>query len=266
MISERNLEDPSALLNRIKRAWRRVKGEDSTYVIPDSEEKIIRDRLIKSLKNSDLRTRLRQWNTPLKSMIEVIRDYNNAIKIENEAQTGPSGLRNSVLFTHDTCSKCGLGHDSLACRSNKSLQTRFNKKQRSNKPVTRGQVRIIPEKIGSNNQYQPVQRFRPRSKSPYGRSLDYGRPKRVSYNLPDQRSDGRPPWKRSSGNFKPRWQSGNNVSQKRYSKPYGNSKSYSRSKPFSKYTDQKSTMAECEEAFDHPFQSAVEGSSCTQYN
>ena len=155
LIQERHMEDPSTLIGRIKRAWNRVKNQDVDTPIPNSELNIIRDRFIKSIRNDELRKKLRMWSTPYDKLLTVTRDFKNAEKLEeNNAQSTPG----TAMMAYESCKHCGLAHASHTCRSNPKQKANYNKKLRNNKPVSRSQVRIIPDRYGNDNKYQPVQR------------------------------------------------------------------------------------------------------------
>ena len=166
LIQERHMEDPSTLIGRIKRAWNRVKNLDVDTEIPNSEVNIIRDRFIKALKNDELRKKLRMWSTPYQKLLQVTRDFKNAEKLEENNTQSTSG---AAMIAYESCKHCGLAHASHTCRSNPKQKANYNKKLRNNKPVSRSQVRIIPDRYGSDNQYQPVQR-RPLVNTSYGNS------------------------------------------------------------------------------------------------
>ena len=260
VIQQRNLEDPSSLLHRIKRAWRRVKAMGPNETIPESELGIIRDRFIKSLKNRGLQTKLRIWDTPYNDMIRVSRDYLTAMKIEGE----PSTLTD-VMIAFDGCRHCGLAHDSDTCRSNAKQKTSWNKKVKNNRPVSRSPARIIPDDIGNDNRYQPVQRSikgRDRSRS-HDRRKDYKRQNGYNGYQFYQYSRSRSPQRnekhvRFSTQKSRKFQNKRSPNQPKYRKPW------------SKFYNQKSTQAylamdEYGEEMEYPFGNVEVSQNCHQY-
>lgn len=273
-IIQRNLEDPATLLHRIQRAWRRVKAMKDDDKIPESELRIIRDRYIKSLKSKGLRTKLRIWDTPYEDLVRVSRDYINAIKIEDFE---PSTSANAMV-AFDSCRYCGLAHSSDVCRSNPKQKTSWNKKQKNNRPASRSPARIIPDNIGNDNRYQPVERSRkklpdqPRSHNHQNtrrsrersRSRDYPR----SYGRPlspireRQRERSRSPYRsQKQVRFSDQQdRRGNYRYGGKGKRGWNNAK---QDKPWAKFYNNQSTQAylamnDFDDEFEHPFQSGVE--------
>ena len=269
MIKELHLEDPSVLLNRIQRAWRRVKKMGIDDPIPEDEKSIIRDRYIKSLKNPDLRKDLRKWSTPYDKLVQVTRDSKNAIKNAIEETQSPSGATMMVI---QGCQKCGLAHDTATCRSNPKQKTMFNKRKINNKPVSRRQPRIIPDYLGNDNKFQPTQKSTPLIKTGYrGRQPDKYQ-KRVRFDTGYRSNDrSRSNW-RTDNRGRSRSRSPNfarNRSGPSTTRSNWRNQRYRSNKPWTKFSSQKSTnaylaMADYDEEavqFQYPFNSqAVESS------
>ena len=260
MIKERHLEDPSVLLNRIERAWRRVKKMDAEDPIPEGEKSIIRDRYIKSLKNPDLRKDLRKWSTPYDQLIIVTRDHKSAGKLDDEETPSPSG---ATMLAFGGCQKCGLAHDTATCRSNPKQKTMFNKRKISNKPVSRRQPRIIPDNLGNDNRYQPTQKSTPLIKNGYRGRQPERQPKRVRFSTnyrPNDRTQSN--WRTNTQN-RSRSRSPNFARSRSRSNTNSNwrTKRYQTSKPWTKFSNRKTTaaylaMADYDEndiPFEYPF-------------
>ena len=271
LIQERHMEDPSTLIGRIKRAWNRVKNLDVDTEIPSSETSIIRDRFIKALRNDDLRKKLRMWSTPYNNLLQVTRDFKNAEKLEENNTPSTSG---AAMIAYESCKHCGLAHASHTCRSNPKQKANYNKKLRNNKPVSRSQVRIIPDRYGNDNQYQPVQR-RPVVNTSYGNSNQRKSNKNVTFqkylksnsniNRPKTNQFGQRPkyygqkqnyYGQKSNNYVPRPNGGKRPWKSNLKKNFGKS-------PFRR--DSYLAVDDDSDYFEYPF-NAVEGMSYEEYH
>ena len=244
LITQKNLEDPSALLNRIERAWRRVKSIDVDAPIPVDEIPIIRNRYIKSIRDKELRTKLRIWDTPYKDLVRVTRDFNNAMKIENNS----GGANNESMMAFDGCKHCGLAHASDTCRSNAKQKTQWNKRQKSNRPISRSPARIIPDNLGHDNHFQPTQR---NMKISYSNRRPLREMKQVRFQGVKQRP-GRNNWISNNSKRSDDWSNGR--------------KQRTRAKYFNRRSTQAYlAMDEYEDDFEYPF-SGVETESNSKFD
>ena len=250
MIQEKHMEDASLLLRRIKKAWNRVKKVKDNTEISLGEQDIIKDRFIKSIKDPSLRMKLRIWNTPYQDLVKVVRDYKTAEKIENTANEQSSAI---AAVAYESCRHCGLAHASETCRSNAKQKTMYNKRLKNNKPVSRAAVKIIPDRYGNDNRYQPVQRERPVMNASYRYSNKKGPGKKVSFQKSPLQT-----YRNNRGQSKsyPRNPRSHSPKRQFVNKPSMKPKYYN--KNFGKVKNSYLTLDEDMGYFEYPFE-AVEG-------
>lgn len=245
-IKQRAMEDPSSLLNRVQRAWRRVMKMEHNAKIPAKEHAIVRDRFIKALRSEQLQTNLQIWNTPYEKLVDVARDYRKAMKGKKDEST----TNGDVMIAFEGCEHCGMAHASSACRANPKQKTSWNKKKKYNRPVSRSPARIIPDEIGSDNRYQPVQR---NLKKPFRRNRYPRNGKKVRFDDEKPKQN----WNSSSQKRNNNWRGSN---RKQDNRRNGTPKYYNR-----RSTQAYLAMDNYETDYEYPFQSGVEENRRIQY-